>query len=755
MAHMESSQRPRFPLPRDGTLYLTEGGQETEVLYRHGHELPEFALFPLLDDPAARADIEAMYRSYLEVAVEHGCVALMGGLDYRASPDWAGKLGYSAADLEAVQLRCIAFLRELAAPYAERLPGLLIAGIVGPRGDAYELNRTLTAEEAEEYHGVQLATLAAAGVDLVEAMTFNSVAEAVGIARAAARAGLPLAILFTVDPAGHLASGESLREAVEAVDAQTGEDRPDFYGINCSHPVEFAPALEEGDWIRRVRAIRPNAALMDKVSLCRIGHLEEGDPPELGRQLAELARRFPHVDVWGGCCGTWTTHLEEIAREVRRSAPLPGPAPEWTRRRGGAARPRRPPRGASCRPRRRRPRLAPVRRFTPDERRARLGVRHRLAADARATDPVAAADAVVGLHGTDAASVFLAVQARTRGLPPADTERALYEDRALVRVMGMRRTMWVAPARTAGLVLAACGRGVAGAERRKLLKLVAGAELEGVPADPTAWLARLEARALELLREHGELTAPELAAHDPDLARVLVLAPGTRYEARQKLVSRVLTVLGAEGAAVRTRPRGSWTSTQFRWAALDAWAPEALPPEDTVAARAALAARWLRAFGPAPEADLQWWTGWNRGHTRAALAANDAVEVDCAGVPGVALPDDLEPTPEPAPWAALLPALDPTTMGWKDRAFTLGAHEPRLFDTNGNAGPTVWWSGRVVGGWAQRAGGEVVTHLLEDAGAEAAEAIAQEAARLQELLGDVRLAPRARGRSAVEAGLVR
>lgn len=308
--------RARFAAQRPGTLYLAEGGQETEVLYRHGHELPEFAMFTLLDDAAAMRDVEAMYRSYLDVAAEHGFVALMGGLDYRASPDWAGRLGYSPQALEDVQLRCIEVLRDVARPYAGQIPDVLFAGIVGPRGDAYQLNRTITAEEAEAYHGVQLASLAKAGVDLVEAMTFNSVPEAVGVARAAAGAGLPLAILFTLDETSRLASGPSLREAIEAVDAQTGDDRPDFYGINCSHPLEFLPALEPGDWTERIRILRPNAAAMDKVSLCRIGHLEEGDPRELALQLGALARRFPHIDIWGGCCGTWDTHLGEIAREV-------------------------------------------------------------------------------------------------------------------------------------------------------------------------------------------------------------------------------------------------------------------------------------------------------------------------------------------------------------------------------------------------------------------------------------------------------
>lgn len=306
-----------FPERQDGVWYLTEGGQETEIMYRHGHELPEFAMFPLLDDARAVADLRAMYERYLEVAVRHGFVPLMGGLDYRASPDWSAKLGLDRAALEDIQLRAIDFLREVSRPFRPQLPGLLIAGIVGPRGDAYSLNRSITAEEADEYHGTQLDTLRRAGVDVVCAMTFNGTEEAVGVSRAAARVGLPLAVYFTLDESNRLKSGPTVREAITTVDAQAGDAKPDFYGINCSHPDEFEPALEPGDWIARVRSLRPNAARMEKQQLCQIGRLVDGDPAELGRQLGALARRFPHLDVWGGCCGTWEIHLDAIAREVR------------------------------------------------------------------------------------------------------------------------------------------------------------------------------------------------------------------------------------------------------------------------------------------------------------------------------------------------------------------------------------------------------------------------------------------------------
>ena len=308
--------RKRFPPQRDGLSYLAEGGQETEVMYKFGFELPHFAMFPLLDQPAALGALRGMYARYLDTAATHGFGALMGGLDYRASPDWASLLGYSREGLEEMQLRSIDFLRDVAKPYAAQIPEIRYVGIVGPRGDAYALNRTITVEEAEDYHGVQLSTLARSGVDLVLAMTFNNTAEAIGVSRAAARVGLPLAVSFTLDSTGRLASGPSAREAIATVDAEAGDAKPDFYGLNCSHPVELEPALEPGSWFERVRLLRPNAAKMDKLSLCKLGHLEAGDPIELGEQMGDLARRYSHIDIWGGCCGTWEPHLDAIARNI-------------------------------------------------------------------------------------------------------------------------------------------------------------------------------------------------------------------------------------------------------------------------------------------------------------------------------------------------------------------------------------------------------------------------------------------------------
>ncbi|MEP3046957.1 MAG: homocysteine S-methyltransferase family protein [Roseibium sp.] len=307
----------RFHLQEPGLLYLAEGGVETEIMYRHGHELREFAVFELLENAAALADIRDMYRRYLDVAAKHGFGAFMAGLDYRASPDWAKKLGYSGEGLADLQHRCIDFLREVANPYEGQLPGIVICSCIGPKGDAYSLNRDITAEEAEDYHSVQLQTLKSANVDFAWGGTFNNIPEAIGVSRAASRIGVPITVSFTLDSSSKLQSGHTLKQAIEMTDLETGDARPDSYGINCSHPVEFEPALEPGDWTGRIRCLRPNAANMDKMDLCDIGHLEEGDPADLGRRMGALARRFPHIDIWGGCCGTWDKHFEEIARNVR------------------------------------------------------------------------------------------------------------------------------------------------------------------------------------------------------------------------------------------------------------------------------------------------------------------------------------------------------------------------------------------------------------------------------------------------------
>jgi hypothetical protein len=245
---------------------------------------------------------------------------------------------------------------------------------------------------------------------------------------------------------------------------------------------------------------------------------------------------------------------------------------------------------------------------------------------------------------------------------------------------------------------------------------------------------------LVALGRRGSATAAELAEDVPALREQVVVAAGKSYEATQNVNSRVLRVLAAENRIRRDRPRGGWTSSQFRWSL----APDVA--ELSVAeAQAELTRCWLARYGPGTEADLVWWTGWTRTQVRKALAAVDAEQVDLESGIGFVLPDDLEPVPPVPPWAALLPALDPTPMGWQHRDWYLPVeYRARLFDQTGNVGPTVWWDGRVVGGWAQRPDGQIVWELLEPLGPEAAEAIEVEVARLMAWIGDARITPRFR-----------
>jgi hypothetical protein len=383
-----------------------------------------------------------------------------------------------------------------------------------------------------------------------------------------------------------------------------------------------------------------------------------------------------------------------------------------------------------------------VRHFDVAERQRRLLVRHHLAAPASSVEQVAGD--LVGLHGTDPATVVLALRARIHPFAVTDLEDALYERRTLLRMLAMRRTMFVAPLDLAAVMDAACTRALVPGERRKLVELLRAA---GVTDDVEAWMDRVDAATLAALRAGGSMPASQLAAVVPDLARRLRMATGTAAEGTVGVATRVLFLLAARGAIVRTRPLGSWLSSQYRWAATADWVGE-LRVLDEAPARVELTRRWLRAYGPATVDDLAWWAKWPKGVVRAALAAVGACEVtadtgDAGAAPAWVLADDLDDTPFAGPPpVTLLPALDPTVMGWKHRTWYLGPHREPLFDRTGNAGPTVWVGGRAVGAWSQRAGGEVVHRLLEPVGRRDTARVDAAARRLTAWMAGVRVTPR-------------
>lgn len=373
------------------------------------------------------------------------------------------------------------------------------------------------------------------------------------------------------------------------------------------------------------------------------------------------------------------------------------------------------------------------------ERRARLGRRHLLADDARVDDLAELAGDLVGLHATDPASVYLAARARMHQATVADVERVLYDERRALRMLGMRRTMFVVPLELAPVVQAACTDAIAARERQRYARLL---EEAGIAPDGAGWLDEVSRETLAALEARGEAFAAELSSDVPRLREKLHYGEGRKWAGSQSATTLVLFLLAAEGRIMRGRPRGSWTSSQHRWAPARTWFPQPPPRLDPGAARAELVRRWLSAFGPGTLVDLRWWTGLPAGQVKAALAELQPVEVDLDGATGFVLRGDEEPEAEPEPWVALLPALDPTVMGWKERDWYLGEHASALFDGSGNAGPTVWWNGRVVGGWAGRKDGGIAFRLLEDIGSEGRAAVETEAERLAAWIGETRVIPR-------------
>jgi hypothetical protein len=384
--------------------------------------------------------------------------------------------------------------------------------------------------------------------------------------------------------------------------------------------------------------------------------------------------------------------------------------------------------------------MAAARCFTVAERRARIARRHGLAPAHRAADVVEAARRMVCLHGTDPATIFLSAQARVSGLTVADLERALYVDRSLVKHLAMRRTLFVFPRERLADAQAGASDRVAAQERRRIVGLV---ERAGLQRNGARWLKRVSSQVVTALSDGREMTFAELRRELPLLDGAVTYGEGKAWGGQMPIGPRVLTVLSAAGTVVRATNTGSWTTSRPRWTSMSAWLGAPLEPRSEAEGTAGLVEAWLRAFGPGTDADIAWWLGSTLTAVRRALGTLKAATVDLDGRVGYVMPDDVDDTgPPPAPWIALLPPLDPTTMGWKERDWYLGPHKRELFDTNGNAGATIWSDGRIVGGWRQDRCGEVEVQLLEDVGRAARRAIDAEAARLTGWLAGARPQPR-------------
>jgi S-methylmethionine-dependent homocysteine/selenocysteine methylase len=312
-----STQRSALP-NETNRLFLTDGGTETWLIHKRGLELPYFSSFHLLNDAGATEVVRSYYRSFADIAVEHGTAFIFDSLTYRASTDWGELLGYSASALAEMNLMALELYREVAQESGLADHDVIISGCIGPRGDAYERNEALTADGAQEYHQVQVDTFKSGDVDIVTALSLSSSQEAIGIVRAAHSAGLQSAISFMVEKDHSLQSGESLQTAIEAVDQATGAAAA-YFMVNCAHPVDFGPALTTGEWVSRVQGIRANSSKQEHSILNTLGHLDEGNPEELAGEYASLKSRYPNMNVFGGCCGTDFTHVRQISSALQRT----------------------------------------------------------------------------------------------------------------------------------------------------------------------------------------------------------------------------------------------------------------------------------------------------------------------------------------------------------------------------------------------------------------------------------------------------
>lgn len=307
--------RYRDALPQlGGDLFLTDGGIETTLIFDEGFDLPDFAAFHLLKNPAGEDALRKYFQTYARLAKDFRAGIILESATWRASTDWGDRLGYTSTELAAANRKAIALLEEVRGDCDTAGIASVISGCIGPRGDGYIPANKMSADEAEDYHSVQIRTFAATAADMVCAITMNYPEEAIGLARAAHSAGMPAAISFTVETDGRLPSGQTLQAAIEAVDDATS-GAPSYYMINCAHPSHFDHVLAEGGgFVERIRGLRANASRMSHAELNDSPTLDVGDPAELGSQYAQLKESLKNLNVLGGCCGTDHRHLEAIAR---------------------------------------------------------------------------------------------------------------------------------------------------------------------------------------------------------------------------------------------------------------------------------------------------------------------------------------------------------------------------------------------------------------------------------------------------------
>lgn len=306
-----TDQRPALP-HLSGKLFLTDSGLETFLYFQEGIDLQEFAAFPLLETKEGRAHIANYLKRHAKIARDAELGFVLETPTWRANADWGARIGYDEQDLARINRDAIALMFEIRAEYETAQTQMVISGNIGPRGDGYNAEETLTHDKAHAYHAAQVETFADAGADMVTGMTITHTGEAVGIVRAAQAAGLPCVMSFTTETDGRLPSGQKLGAAIDEVDRATDEG-PAYYMINCAHPTHFDDALDaDAAWVRRIRGIRANASTKSHEELDNSTELDQGNPVELGAHYREIRERLPHISVLGGCCGTDHRHVKAI-----------------------------------------------------------------------------------------------------------------------------------------------------------------------------------------------------------------------------------------------------------------------------------------------------------------------------------------------------------------------------------------------------------------------------------------------------------
>lgn len=311
----------RNSLPQlSNRLFLTDGGLETTLVFHDRIELPYFAAFDLMKDAKGKKRLADYFERYISIAKADGLGFILESPTWRASQDWGDKMGYSSQQMDAINRNSIALMHELRDRHQTDQMPMVVSGCVGPRGDGYEPGQAMTAAEAERYHAQQIGSFAAAGADMITAITMTNASEAIGITRAAIKAGMPVAISFTLETDGRLPTGQALGDAIAEVDAATANG-PVYYMINCAHPTHFADALPAGaTWAQRIRGLRANASKRSHQELNDSPDLDDGDPIALGGEYRDLLRRHPQINVLGGCCGTDHRHVESISLACRTAA---------------------------------------------------------------------------------------------------------------------------------------------------------------------------------------------------------------------------------------------------------------------------------------------------------------------------------------------------------------------------------------------------------------------------------------------------